>query len=586
MLLSRDFVSGLQEERRVRGVDAAMVEECHLAKADIRPCKGCFSCWKGGKGSCVIKDDMSSLLPRFCSADLVIWSMPLYHFGMPALMKGFVERTLPGVHGEIVDDGRGAFTHPPREDHPSRDGNGSRDDKISSEGKKAFTRNILISSCGFPSRLNNYEALHAHLDQLWGRGAWERIECVEGELLGIPAMNAYSAPYRQAMRTAGSAWAVARSEGREWRGFSPELRTILDRPMLEEKTFLKLANANWGVPGSDPLASGASIAEGAGGIPSLTQKREEAGIFLRQMAILFNPAKAPPEPAVLEMRFTDLERSWFFLMKNAECLVLDDAPEGGVTTTIHTSYELWQKISRGEVDGSTAMMQGLYRVSGDGDLLMRMADGLFSGAPQVTDTEAMLAPSATEKESRPQGLFFALLPWLIGWVGLPLVNRLPLNWTLSLMLGASAVVLSRSAGRKASTWFERINPLCMVLFILAGFIFPDFLRLYGAPLLYAASALLWGLSAFRRPLTSDYSAPDYPAAIRAHPIFRGTNRVMTLFWAGVFFIQAALAFLLGFSTLRPYTGLILQAVLVPALVFTRWFPAWYSAKRMGLGGKT
>jgi putative sterol carrier protein len=46
---------------------------------------------------------------------------------------------------------------------------------------------------------------------------------------------------------------------------------------------------------------------------------------------------------------------------------------------IHTPSEVWMAISRGELDGTQAMMQGKYSIEGDLNLLMRFNE-LFSGA--------------------------------------------------------------------------------------------------------------------------------------------------------------------------------------------------------------
>ena len=47
--------------------------------------------------------------------------------------------------------------------------------------------------------------------------------------------------------------------------------------------------------------------------------------------------------------------------------------------TIHTPSEVWLRISQGELDGTTAMMEGLYSVEGNLGLLIRF-DKLFSTA--------------------------------------------------------------------------------------------------------------------------------------------------------------------------------------------------------------
>ena len=42
--------------------------------------------------------------------------------------------------------------------------------------------------------------------------------------------------------------------------------------------------------------------------------------------------------------------------------------------TIDTPSEVWMAISKGELDGQQAFMQGKYRVEGDFSLLMKLND--------------------------------------------------------------------------------------------------------------------------------------------------------------------------------------------------------------------
>jgi putative sterol carrier protein len=42
--------------------------------------------------------------------------------------------------------------------------------------------------------------------------------------------------------------------------------------------------------------------------------------------------------------------------------------------TIHTASEVWLSISRGEMDGQAALMQGKHAVEGDLNLLLKLND--------------------------------------------------------------------------------------------------------------------------------------------------------------------------------------------------------------------
>lgn len=550
--LSRDFTRALTDSRTARGEQEPQIEEVHLVQSSIEYCRGCFACWKNPEGRCVIRDDMDSLLPRYLGSDLIIWSMPLYHFGMPALLKNVIERTLPVVNGEIIADGNGGYTHPLRE----------------AEKSQGMPRNLVISTCGFPSLKNNYEALHAHCDALFGSGGWERIECAEGELLGQEAMRGHSEPWRDLVRQAAREWDAALARGKRWPGFSPQLRTALDSPMLEVSTFLKLANVSWGLPAGDSNQEETS---------SILQTAE---IFLRQMAIMYDPAKAPPSQAVLEMHFTDLDKRWFLVMDNRECSVTDSLSEGTSDTIIHTTWDIWHRIGTGELDGSEAMMRGEYRVSGGTDIILRMADGLFSGGTAANRESNDEQEGSTADSGRPLPLFAGLAPWIAGWILLPLSHRVQPVWTLTGLVGLSAALLAYTSAKCRSTFYERANPLVFAVLGMLALAFPDIASAFGGPVLYASSALLWGVTVLGRPLTADYSAHDYPAAIRTHPIFVATNRIMTGFWACVYGLQAAIALILGATPLRPFSALILQALLIPAGIFTAWFPGWYSNRKM------
>ena len=69
-----------------------------LRKLDIRACKGCLVCEKGGEnraGVCSIKDDMQSIYPKLLSADLIVFGTPVYFEMLSGLLKNFMDRTCP-----------------------------------------------------------------------------------------------------------------------------------------------------------------------------------------------------------------------------------------------------------------------------------------------------------------------------------------------------------------------------------------------------------------------------------------------------------------------------------------------------------
>lgn len=62
----------------------------NVKEKNINHCLGCFSCWTKTPGKCVINDDMNDFVNEYIKSDLIIWSFPLYYFGMPSKVKAFM----------------------------------------------------------------------------------------------------------------------------------------------------------------------------------------------------------------------------------------------------------------------------------------------------------------------------------------------------------------------------------------------------------------------------------------------------------------------------------------------------------------
>ena len=93
------MMNSLVDGMRAAGAD---VETVNLREKAINDCVGCFSCWNKTPGECVQKDDMSAdLFPKYITVDMVVLATPLYHFTVNAVLKRFIERTLPVAKMEI-----------------------------------------------------------------------------------------------------------------------------------------------------------------------------------------------------------------------------------------------------------------------------------------------------------------------------------------------------------------------------------------------------------------------------------------------------------------------------------------------------
>ena len=94
--LTNAFLKGLNKTKEHE------VNIIHVMEKDIAPCRGCFGCWQKLDGHCVIQDDQNDILDLYRRADVVIWSFPLYCYGMPSHLKAVLDRTIPLVKMDMV----------------------------------------------------------------------------------------------------------------------------------------------------------------------------------------------------------------------------------------------------------------------------------------------------------------------------------------------------------------------------------------------------------------------------------------------------------------------------------------------------
>ena len=66
------------------------IKTCTVRGKKLSGCLMCQGCMKDG--ICLIKDDFEELQNLWLEADAVIYSVPVYHMGMPAQMKAFIDR--------------------------------------------------------------------------------------------------------------------------------------------------------------------------------------------------------------------------------------------------------------------------------------------------------------------------------------------------------------------------------------------------------------------------------------------------------------------------------------------------------------
>lgn len=511
--ITRAFLEGLEESRNCN------VHIVNISEKNIEHCRGCFACWTKTPGKCVIKDDMRELMERYVTSDVVIWSFPLYYFGMPSKIKAFLDRMLPTNLPYMDINKDGTSGHPSRYDLSNQ-------------------RYILISTCGFYSTKNNYDALFKQFEILFG-DRLSKIICPEGELFHVPQLEGKILEYLSYAKKAGGEFGNNAA-------ISGDTRNKLGQLLYPPDVFVEMADASWDISGKSPEEK---------------PQKDKSYNFMKQMAAIYN-RESYVKDVLLEIYFTDIDRIYQLCLGKEKCTV---STENFVTytTRIETTFELWRKISEGKVNGAEALMKKQYKVLGDFSTMLKM-DDYFGTKRQISQKKF--------RENK-TNMALILFQWIVLWVVLP-IDKV---WggVAGIIVCSSIPVLSYKF--KLTIYDKMSIPLICVLSLLALLgVSPTIVIC----LSYMLFGIMWLLSCWRRiPLTAYYSSNDYngEGAFR-NPLFLKTNRILTAGWGVLYLIIAIYTYFLMGSVLSSYTGIINSIAPAVMGIFTKWFAGWYPAK--------
>jgi multimeric flavodoxin WrbA len=85
--------------------EAVQSELYSFSAKEIGPCISCFRC--ADLGDCAIEDSFQELRDKWVSADAIIYSVPVYHMGIPGQLKCFIDRlgnSLEDYGGDVSKD--------------------------------------------------------------------------------------------------------------------------------------------------------------------------------------------------------------------------------------------------------------------------------------------------------------------------------------------------------------------------------------------------------------------------------------------------------------------------------------------------
>lgn len=205
--LTRAFLAGMNEHA------AQELRLIHVIDRHVEFCTGCFACMRNG-GRCFHDDDMREILNEILDSDLLIWSFPLYAYGMPAALKNVLDRTLPLSSMAMQKVGE-RYAHVGQAD-------------------VSRLRHLMICGCGFPNSKHNFEPAVAQF-QLCFRGDHTIITVPESPMFNAPEAAPVTEPRLALLRQAGKQYAAHGT-------IDPALLEEIGSPMIPEESYAAIVN--------------------------------------------------------------------------------------------------------------------------------------------------------------------------------------------------------------------------------------------------------------------------------------------------------------------------------------------------------
>lgn len=205
--ITRAFLDGMQEAAPQE------IRMLHVIDQHIEFCSGCLACMRNG-GVCRHKDDMRSILEEILDSDLLLFSFPLYCYGMPAMLKNLIDRTLPlsSIAMQKVGDryehvGQADFSH---------------------------LKYLMICGCGFPNSAHNFEPAVAQFKLMFPSNH-TILTVPESPMFNAPEAAVVTVPRLELVKEAGRQYAKTGT-------IDAGLLAQIGSPMIPEDVYAKIVN--------------------------------------------------------------------------------------------------------------------------------------------------------------------------------------------------------------------------------------------------------------------------------------------------------------------------------------------------------
>ena len=209
MHITRAFLDGMKEAAPQE------VQIIHTIDRRIEYCTGCFSCMRSG-GACIHDDDMRGILEEILKSELLLFSFPLYCYGMPASLKALLDRTLPLSSMAMRKTG----------------------DRYEHVGQADFShlKYLMICGCGFPNSRHNFEPAVAQF-KLCFPCNHTILTVPESPMFNAPEAAVVTAPRLELVKRAGEQYARTGQ-------IESTLLSEIGSPMIPEEQYAAIVNGD------------------------------------------------------------------------------------------------------------------------------------------------------------------------------------------------------------------------------------------------------------------------------------------------------------------------------------------------------
>lgn len=165
-------------------------------------------------GNCIHKDDMKGILEKILQSDLLIFSYPLYCYGMPAPLKALIDRTMP-LSSMAMQKVEGRYAHV-------------------SQADVSRLKYVMICGCGFPNSRQNFEPAVAQFKLCFPINH-TIITVPESPMFNVLEAELVTKPRLELIRQAGNQYAKTGK-------IESDLMAKITSPMIPEDEYAKIVN--------------------------------------------------------------------------------------------------------------------------------------------------------------------------------------------------------------------------------------------------------------------------------------------------------------------------------------------------------